>query len=254
MKLGNAGLSLVAVIVASGAVSGLSLVIANLNKQQLFIQRKVKTHFEISNISNSILSMLFDSRACTYTLGGSGITVFDGRPVPAIKNQKGSNKFTTNKSYGSNTFNIESIALADVILPAGSPQGSANLKVTFKKIGKALKGYQKVVKSYPLSLDLDTALRMTSCHTSHEGVIFSVSSNSCSQVGGIYNATTGKCIPSALRIASKKFCEGIGGVFAAPLCNMENVIENIVSISCKGMDGTYRSSFKRCELPPVPSP
>ena len=247
MQFRSAGFSLISVIMASGAIAGLSLVLASLNKQQGVIQRKVRTHFQVQNVSNAILRLLFDSRACTESLDlGSFIT--NGRPISSIKNSSGKDIFSIGKKYGNNSILIETITL-DNVNASNQSGSSANLKITFKKVGQAVKGYDKVVKDFPLALDLDSSSKLVSCYSNHQFIMSTVTSNSCNQVDGAFDPQTGKCIPSALRIASKNFCEKIGAIHTNPKCDLENIKANAIETMCAHLGGTYQQGARECTLP-----
>ena len=233
---------------AAGAISGLALVLTNLNRQQTLIQRKVRVHFDVENVSNTILRLLFDSRACTHTLGGKGSIINDGRPVPSIKNSNGGAMFDTAKKYGSNSLRIEAITLEQANLTNQSGS-SVNLQVVFKKVGKAVKGYDKIIKKYPLSLDLDSSLKLISCYSNHQFIMSTVSNSSCNQVGGTIDPQTGKCIPAALNMASRKFCEGINGIHTNPECDLTNIKKKALDSSCNSLTGNYQQDSQECTLP-----
>ena len=251
MKMTRSGFSMIAVIMAAGAISGLALVLANLNKQQAVIQRKVRTHFEVESVSNTILRLLFDSRACTHTVGfNSNLT--ENRPVTSIKNSNGTTMYNTVKKYSNNRLKIETITLKKVNIDSPA-SGTANLEVVFRKIGQAVKGYDKIVKKYPLALDLNPSAKLASCYSDHQFIMSTVTNSSCSQVNGFIDPLTGKCIPEALAIASQKFCEGIGATHTNPLCDLENIKLKAINSMCSGLDGSYQSTSQECTLPSPPS-
>ena len=250
MRLTNTGFSLIAVIIAISAVSGIALVLTNLNKQKTQIQQKVKVHFEIENVSQRILRTLFDSRSCTYTLG-HGSTIVNGRNILSIKNSNGGAMFTTTKKYGNEAFMFESFTLdkANIINKSDS---TVDLKVVFKKTDDTVKGYDRITKNFPLILDLDSSRKLVKCYSNHQLIMNLVTSSSCNQVGGSFHPETGKCIPAALSMASQSFCEGIGATFSKNRCNLESLRLKILKSMCRNLGGNYQSSIKECILPPTP--
>ena len=250
MRLTNTGFSLIAVILVATAVSGLALILANLKKQKSRIQRKVNVHFEVENISNTVLRVLYDSQACTHTLG-KGSTITNGRAIPSIKNSNGGTMFNTVKKYGNKTILFESITLdqANINNPSS---GTVNLKVVFKKTDQEGAGYDTVVKKFPLSLDLDSARKLVKCYSNHQFIMNMVVNSSCDQVGGAFHPETGKCIPAALNMASQNFCKGIGTTYTNARCDMESIKLKTIKTACKSLNGTYQNSIQECVLPPSP--
>ena len=251
MKLNSSGFSIVAAIVAICAIGALALILSGLNKKQMAIQRKVRTHFNVEDVSNSILRLLFDSQACTRTLGGTGALIKNGRPIPSIKNSNGGTIFNTVKTYGNDTVKLETITLDQANL-ANQSNSSVNLKVVFKKMGNAVQGYEKIVKKYPLALDLDSSLKLVSCYSNHQSIMNVVTNSSCNRVGGRLHPLTGKCIPAALAKASREFCEGMGATHNNPLCDMGNIRERAIQAACDSLNGNYRPASRKCVFPRSP--
>ena len=247
MRFTHAGFSFPAVMMATAAIGGMVWVLMSLDKQKSQIQNKVKTHFEIENISQNILHTLFDGRACTYTLG-HGSKIANGRKVPSIKNSNGTIIFNTAKKYGNQSLMLESFTLDKANIATRS-DSTVNLKVVFKKFGPTRKGHDTITKSFPLTLELGPSMELVRCYSNHQRVMNLVTGNSCSQVGGSFHPETGKCIPAALSIASRNVCKGIGGTPTGIRCDLRDMQLQTLRSMCRNLGGNYQPSVRECVLP-----
>ena len=266
LKNNRRGFSITGVIVAAGMMGGLALFLANLSKQQHVTQKKAETGVEITGLHQKILSVLYDGEACTASLGVDSFIPIAGtnqtRGLNQLKNKAGTVVVEAGKKIN-RLLEVESITLKNTRGNTGMTR-EVDMEFVIKKTSKAITGYEKVVKTFPLTVELKTLPNVLArCHhtldakeegikesmcvglggtfTAHSGSVPSSCSTvelfrkDCMDMQGIWDATAKKCSVDNLY---KKFCEETGGTYTdAPVmkCDMNDVY----AAFCTSLQGTY---------------
>ena len=204
------GFSLVGSLVAAGMMGGLALILANMSKQQMMVQKSTETHFEVDTLFNVMVRTLYNRDACKNTLG-DGLPVNNGRSISSINNKDGGVVFNTTDKYGNNLLRIESMTLKDTSITGTS--GKVHINVVVEKLSKAIRGYKKVSRDVPISFKVTSGTaNLVSCHHTVENLdqvvtdalnnqvapaidskLNAIIQELCPVFGGAYNASTKKC-------------------------------------------------------------
>ena len=194
---------MVFVLVASSMVGGLALVLAQMNKNQLILQKKSDSWAEVENLSQRIRRTLYDGASCLRTIrknaAGNRTTLNPGTTsvtLRHVKNKSGKNVVVVNGVYGNGLVRVSSLFLRDISVSGIA--GEMNLRVTFERLGKAIEGYKKTVRTYPLRVRLNAANRPISCESNLSSAVAVATKNVCTKLGGTYNAPDSGfplCIP-----------------------------------------------------------
>ena len=176
------------VIVAAGLMGGLALMIAQMAKQQHWIQKKAETGTEVVALSRRILHTLYDGNACIQTLG-SGTAIRPGTPlsVNAIKNKSGRDMIVTGGTYGNRLLKVSSIKVVNPVVNGDTAE--AKLEVVMERTSRAYTGQKRVTKNFDLTLNLDPSASfptLVGCATGGGELIAM-----CNALGG--NWGSGKC-------------------------------------------------------------
>ena len=203
------GFSVAALLVAAGMMSGLALLLSELSKRQMVVQRKAETGVEIAELSQQITRTMQNGSACFNTIAQVGGPITDGtdysipsvmgRPRPGVPTPPP--LLTVNNTYRNRLVLIESIDLTDVTIPTTVPPGTVgelNLRVTFVKNSQAITGYNKVIKKFPLAVELDSGNNVTGCISLQDGALNVAKRDICPQMGGTYDDTNQTCISSLI--------------------------------------------------------
>lgn len=202
--LGNRGMSLVEVMVAVGALAVVSLGVMKMTKQQTIVQKRAEAAFEISTASNLITQTLLNHEACVFTLG-TGALIADGGTVTAIKNRNNGVIFNTVDKYGNNTVKINTMTITGVSLTGGpglNQFGELNLEIEFEKISQIITGAKKILKSFPLRVEVTPAGNLVKCYSAIENAVEEAKLEACAGIGGLYDPVTSKCNLSSYNSAT----------------------------------------------------
>ena len=194
-KSATLGFSVAGMLVAAGMMSGLALVLSQLSKRQMVIQRKAETGVEIAELSQRITRTLQDGDACLATMAQVTTPLANGSTysINSVMNASGA-FLTVNNVYRNRLIRIGAIDLTDVSIPAapGDDIGQLNLQVTFVKNSKAITGQNKVIKKFPLAVELDPANTLTNnvlgCLSLQDGALDVAKREICPRMGGVYNS------------------------------------------------------------------
>ena len=194
-------------IVAAGMMGGLALVLANMSKHQQSIQKRTETHFEVESLFNAIEGTLYNEDACLETLNASGTLITDGKSIDFIKNRDGGTIFNKTSKYGNNLLQIKSMKLKGISIVGTS--GKLDFRVEVEKLSNSIKGYKKVTRDLPISIEVTAAAggnyNLIQCHHSVEGLADAVN-----------NALVGEVGPHAdskIDAIIQNLCPIFGGVF-----------------------------------------
>ena len=171
------------------------MVLAELSKQQLSLEKKSDTNTEISTMTGHIRRLIYNDESCLETVGLntdlSGITSFSRN---SIKNQAGNEIFKISSydpsaSYGNGLLTISSLIFNIInISGTGANQiAEINLRVTFNKTSRAITGHNLAVQNYPLSFELDTNQRVQRCQSNLNSAIDTAYRELCTRMGGTFN-------------------------------------------------------------------
>ena len=188
----NRGFSMVGMLVAAGLIGGLALMFANMTRNQMASQKRIETEAEITAVTQRIVRTLYDGEACRHTLSthsnpsslpviSNGATLTLG----SIRSKNDKEVFKRGNTYGNGLVKIHSLKL---LSPAVTGNGAeAKLEVVMEKVGRAITGYKKKKKEYPLTLTLGTGNRLSGC-------VSDVSpAGMCADLGGTWDNTALTC-------------------------------------------------------------
>ena len=184
------GFSMVGVLVAGGMMGGLAMVLADLTKKQHVAQKVAETGVEITALQGRVVSLLADGEACKKTLEGTAVNP-PPAPAPGItgfKNRKGTPVLAVPSPPFNRLVKLNKVELVN-IQGSGSTR-EVDVEITFEKLSKAIKGQKTVKRSVPLTLELDAANTITSCHSPQNYVM---KEQLCSEMGGNWNGSNKKC-------------------------------------------------------------
>ena len=195
-------------IVMAGMMGGLALLLANLSKQQHFVQKTTETHFEVKALFDTMAKTLYDGEACKKTLG-VGVAVTDGRSINSINNRDGGVVFNTTDKYGNRLLQIESMTLKNTQITGNS--GSVDIEVVLLKLSSVLKGYKKAVQEFPISFDVASGTsNLTRCHHSIDNLDQVVNDAIVNEVTPI--------IDTKLDTVVQELCTVFGGSYSNSRC------------------------------------
>ena len=234
------------ILMAMGMMGALSLALAHLSKQQLRIKKKTETYFELNSLSNKILRGLYDGDGCLKTLE-KGTDIVDGENLLFIKNKKGEVVVEKGQTYGNRLLKVHDINIGNVRITGKS--GQLDLQVVFKKLGASVKGYDKTVQSYPLTVEVDALKKLTKCHYDYGDIVSISVKGVCESLGGVFDPVTSTCALNELILNMQLgACKNLGSTFndATKACIVDNVVQEILRESCQSLGGTFESFTGKC--------
>ena len=192
-----------------GLMGGLFLILAQLSRQQLNIQKKSEADIAITELSLKINHLMQKKQSCTNTLG-EGIILTAGTTIPLnkIKNDFGQDVFVKavpgdNTTYSNGLLKVSSLELGDIVIE--NNMAELNLNVVFEKVGKTTGGYKKVVKKFPLSVELNSNNQVLYCTSHMDATLAATKMELCADMGGAFDDNTGTCSSA---VANKKCPSG----------------------------------------------
>ena len=195
LALNSQGFFLLGIIVAGGLISGLGLVLAEFSKQQQVVKVKAETAVELINLSQRISAELYNQETCKNTIGtGVVLTPLGGPwpyPIPSIKNSRNESIIDVGGKYGNGLLKIHSMKLKSPTVNANKVE--AKFVVIFEKASKAIKGDNKAIREYPLSLEVDASDKLVACNADVDGDVASMKSKLCIELGGVWNEPLKSC-------------------------------------------------------------
>ena len=207
------GFSIVGVIVAAGMLGGLALFLANITREQHVTQRKAETGVEITALHRKILSVLYDGEACTVTLGPDSFLPLgtSTRSLTQLKNKAGTAVVETGVEVN-NLLEVESITLKNARGSTGLTR-EVDMEFVIKKTSKAITGYDKHVKTYPLTVELKSLPNtIARCHHTLDAKEEGIKEAMCIGLGGAFAAASGS-VPSTCSLDAlfAQYCISMGG-------------------------------------------
>ena len=167
----------------------------------------------MNQLHHRILSVLYDGDACLETMGKGG-SLHNGRTLDKLLNKGG--KPVLEKGVDINrVVRVEQMVIQKV---EGSGQTKeAEVWVTIKKLGEANKGSGEILKKFPLTVELDTAGKIASCHHTLDSKEHGIKTRMCEEMGGEMITVPGTPTTACtLTNVYKTFCESLEGVYTAP--------------------------------------
>ena len=233
------------VIVAAGLMGGLAMMLANLTKQQHVSQKKAETGAELTALHHRIVAVLYDGDACLETLGKGG-SAHNGRQLTKLLNKGG--KTVVEKGVDINrALRVESMTLqgpADPSpIPATGYTKEAKIKITIKKLGVANKELPKIVKAFPLTVEMDPSNKIARCHHTLDTKEHGIHTNICKALGGEMKEVGSPTTECTLTKVYETFCKSLKGVYTEPPAGTAvgecNIADNYVGKEdgCTGTSG-----------------
>ena len=214
------------VIVAAGMMGGLSLFLSEMTKRQQVVQKKVETGTEFTQLQHKILTVLYDGDACIATLG-AGSTLENDREIDKLKNRAGTVVVEKDKKIN-RLLEVESMVIKNVRGSTGMTR-EADVEVTVKKISKAITGYDKIVRTYPLTLELSALPdKIGRCHHTLNDNEQKIKERMCTEIGGVLIPVTADVYRCSIDNLYKKFCEEMGATYTvapAMKCDVTPILQ-----------------------------
>ena len=191
---------MVGALTAAGLMGGLAMVLAQLSRQQLVLQKRSQSQSEVEAISRRIGRILNNPQACLNTVSsatfGSGLTTNSTITLASIKNQSNVDVYATNQTYGNGLVKISSLILRDIRF-SGSTGVNTELQVTLEKTSRAVTGYKKAVRTYDLVIQINPLMPLPSggTPTACETDLSAAKAAICQELGRNYDGSTGTCDP-----------------------------------------------------------
>ena len=197
-------------IAMAGMMSGLALVLANLSKQQHYIQKITETHFEVNSLFDIMKRNLYNKDACKQTLDG---IIEDGRNITEIRNQDNGVIFDKVNKYGNRLIKIESMTLRNRQIASTGISGTVDLEVVVTKESKVIKGYNKVTRKLPIDVEVvpsSSVYNLVSCHHRVEDLD--------NMVDNAMNNQVDPLLDTKLFTVTKELCTVFGGTYVNSEC------------------------------------
>ena len=195
MKTSSNGFTLIGVILAAGMTGSLSLLLAQMSRQQLVTQKKAETGAEIIQTTSRISRMLQNNAACVNTLtsGTGSLTINNGGTIGLTDlRDKNNNAFmSAGTTYSNGLIQLSNIAVKNVTL--NNTTGKLDVTVTLRKASPAIKGQKNVVKTFPLAVEVDSSNRLIRCRSHLQAAVSAAKKTLCMEMGGTYNTNTLSC-------------------------------------------------------------
>ena len=165
---------------------------ANMTRNQMASQKRIETEAEITAVTQRIVRTLYDGDACRHTLSThsnpSSLPVISNGAtlnLGSIRSKNDKEVFKRGNTYGNGLVKIHSLKLLSPAVTGNSAE--AKLEVVMEKVSRAITGYKKKKKEYPLTLTLGTGNRLSGC-------VSDVSpAGMCADLGGTWDNTALTC-------------------------------------------------------------
>ena len=246
--LGEKGFSIIGIIVLAGMASGLAMALTGIFKKQQISQRKTEAYLEVNKLSYAILRTLENGDACIRTLG-VGTRMINSARWTAVKNQDGEVVFDKSDKYGDGLVKIQSMAPKNIQIQG--TKGDMSLKIEFKKLGTGEEGDGEIVKTFPVSIEVDDSLRLIKCRANSRNIVTTAKERMCRIMDGVFDPSSEECNLDHLSMeGQKQICNSMGGVFESTnsRCDMNPFVMETVKEMCKSVQGTYSEFTKKCRL------
>ena len=186
------GFSMIGILMAMGMTGALALVLAEMSKQQFQMAKKSESNVELSAVSQNIRRLIYDGAACIQTIGVGTVFADGGSAISinAIKNKVGVDSIVRGSTYGNGLIRIHRLFFKDIVVTGTTTKtAEINLQVIFKKTSRGITGPNKVVRKYPLSVELDAANGAVRCHSELGAAIATAKKQLCNNLQGALGQT-----------------------------------------------------------------
>ena len=238
-RLNGRGFSIVGIIIAVGMLGGLSLVLAQLTKQQNISQKRAQTMAELSVLHQKILTVFYDGESCTKTLG-AGAVLEVGDKISQLKNREGAVVLKEGATYN-RLLEVESMKIL-AIEGSVAKTRELDIEIIFAKKGAANTGHNKVTKVFSITVELSAltpSMTLARCHHTLDGKEQGIKEQMCADMGGVMVPIPGTAITRcSVDNLYSKFCQNMGGTYAtAPdmKCNVNPILQKL----CNSLGGTW---------------
>ena len=203
------------VIIAAGMMGGLALFLAEMTKQQHVTQRKAETGTELTALHHKILAIFYDGDSCTATLEQLGnplpFSTVSGKTLGELRNRSGTVVVKTGPSGDINRLlRVKSMTI-------NNPRGSGSTReldvvVVVKKLSRAVTGHDETVKTFPITVELDSSDNILRCHHTLDAKEHGIKSRMCTDMGGQMVCPGGINITRcSIDNLYRRFCQQMGG-------------------------------------------
>ena len=159
------------------------------------MEKKGETEMELGALREQIGNILYNDTACIKTIRNgtliNGSSVVTPISVGSIKNQAGQDVIVPNGIYGNGLIKVISLSLDNISVTSNTAE--IDLQVTFEKSSRAISGYKRSVKTFPLSVELNSSGRSVSCNSDIGSATTTAKRQICRKLGGLYNPAQKKC-------------------------------------------------------------
>ena len=189
---------MVGAISAAGLMGGLAMVLAQLQKQQLTLQKKIQSSIEVQSLTDRITRILYDRDACLNTIGsGTDLSATTPISLTSIKNKRDADAIKVanangKPSYGNRLIKVNSIELDNIDLTA-APAGRLDLTIVMEKTSRAVKGQRTVSKTFKLAVQVNTANQPTLCESDLSAALRQAQESICRDLGGTFDTINRTC-------------------------------------------------------------
>ena len=241
-------------LAAAGMMGGLALVLAELGKQQLSLEKKSASNLEVNALTQQIRRIIYDDAACRNTIGATTVLATGTTPTPvasvpldSIRNKNGTEVFKKKShpvdpdtTYGNDLIQIEQLLLRDIIISSGTIRtAEVNLRVIFEKTSRAITGYNRVIKDFPLSVELNATNNTPSrCYSDLQAAETIAKKQLCESLGGTYDDANGEC-PPPMASQCTNTTSVVGGFDNSG---------NVDNTACRALPGSLHPTGENCFL------
>lgn len=183
-KKQDKGFSLISVLIAAGMTGLIAVALVEIASQQGQIQKRAQISFGINSISGAITQMLFNIKACTNSLGGTGTPISESTPV-TIKAPNGDSLYAVGNKFDNGTITIQNIAIVDLITDIANRDAFFYIEVTFLQSSQQLTNLT-IPRKFPVQAHLDAAGNLEVCYSAEGEAVLTARKMACNDIGGTW--------------------------------------------------------------------
>ena len=192
------GFTMIGMLITTGLMGGLTLILNQIALRQIIVQRTAETGMEISEMVQQVVYALRDEKACLNTIAQVTGPIVTGSTYSLTsimrKNNPAKTLLTSGNTYRNDLIRIESIVLTDVETSTGSSSiGEMNLKIVFIKNSRMIEGNKRVVKKFPVTVEMAPNGQALYCTSHIDASLASAKKKLCMEIGGIFDDNTLTC-------------------------------------------------------------
>lgn len=195
------GMSLVEVMMVVALLGGLSLVAAQLMKNQNQMMTHTEAKSEELELYNQIRTVLSRKEACEYSFQGQALD----SSISTIKNATDQEVFEVGQIYGRRNLEILGMDLKNETVPAGGGYGEAFLEIKTKRLKKK-EGQKVIKKEIMLQVQTDSSDNIIECFSESSNTVKTAKDEMCQSLGGTFDQDNNLCDLSDAQITADQFC------------------------------------------------